>query len=247
MALREEFEKSGNWLFRHRSHLPFLMVPILLLALVNSDRLEKMFGERAETAWEIFSVLVSLAGYAVRCLTVGWVPEGTSGRNTKGQLAESLNVDGIYSVVRHPLYLGNFLLLLGIVLFVEVWWFVLICVLSFWLYYERIMYAEEAFLMHKFGTDYSFWASQTPAFWPRLSGWRAPKLKFSFRMMFKREYTTLMGLTVGYVALAFSKEIFTGRGLKFHFFWGVLLTAAFIFYFTLRYLRKKTKFFTIIR
>ncbi len=33
MALREEFEKSGNWLFRHRSNLPFLMISIIVLPM----------------------------------------------------------------------------------------------------------------------------------------------------------------------------------------------------------------------
>ena len=34
--------------------------------------------------------------------------KNTSGRNTHDQVADSLNTSGIYSIVRHPLYVGNF-------------------------------------------------------------------------------------------------------------------------------------------
>ena len=33
MALREELERSGNWLFRHRSYLPIVMLVPILVAL----------------------------------------------------------------------------------------------------------------------------------------------------------------------------------------------------------------------
>lgn len=166
MALREEFEKTGNWLFRRRGYFPFLIVPLLLLALRDSEQIEIRWGETALTFWEVFCIAVSFSGLALRCATLGWVNKGTSGRNTQAQRAETLNTQGAYSVVRHPLYLGNFLITMGFALFVEVWWFVMFTVLFFWLYYERIMFAEEEFLRRKFGASYRQWADETPAFWP---------------------------------------------------------------------------------
>ena len=57
-------------------------------------------------------------------LCVGFTPRGTSGRNTKeGQVAESLNTLGMYSMCRHPLYLGNLLMWLGIVMYMGHLWF----------------------------------------------------------------------------------------------------------------------------
>ena len=116
MKIHDDVEKSGNWLFRQRSYFPLLIVPLLLLALRDSEYVEKQFGDLVQTYWEIFCILISFTGLAIRILTVGWIPEGTSGRNTKGQLAESLNTDGLYSVIRHPLYLGNFLIVFGFAL-----------------------------------------------------------------------------------------------------------------------------------
>ena len=102
------------------------------------------------------------------------MPKDTSRRNTGRPQAETLNTTGLYSVVRHPLYLGNYLMWLGVALFPGAWWAPVIVSLVFWLYYERIMFAEEEFLRRQFGEHYTAWAAATPAFLPRLGRWRSP-------------------------------------------------------------------------
>ena len=102
--------------------------------------------------------MVALAGLGVRAYVAGHVPQGTSGRNTRSQICEGLNTDGAYSMVRHPLYLGNFLIWLGVALVPRSAWLLLLVTAAFWIYYERIMYAEEEFLRNKFGERYLFWA-----------------------------------------------------------------------------------------
>ncbi|MBU6392683.1 MAG: DUF1295 domain-containing protein [Planctomycetes bacterium] len=164
MALRNELEKQGRWLFKWRSYLPLLMLPILLIALRDSEYLERIAGNLAENIFDGFCIAISFVGLAIRCITVGYVPKGTSGRNTKGQKAKTLNTTGMYSIIRHPLYFGNFIIFLGVTLFVEVWWFNLIAILAFWLYYERIILAEEKFLRQEFGDLYLKWAEKTPTF-----------------------------------------------------------------------------------
>lgn len=54
----------------------------------------------------------------------------------------------MYSIVRNPLYLGNFLMVLRVVLVLRVWWLSLLYLLVFTIYYERIIFAEEMFLKH---------------------------------------------------------------------------------------------------
>lgn len=102
-------------------------------------------------------------------------------------MADSLNTTGIYSVVRHPLYLGNFLMWLGVSLLTCSPGFVAAFALAYWIYYERIMYAEEQFLRRKFGTAYVLWAASTPAFLPRLGQYVPPALPFSWRKVLKKE------------------------------------------------------------
>lgn len=125
-------------------------------------------------------------GLFIRCMVIGYAPRRTSGRNTDGQKAETLNTSGIYSIVRHPLYLGNFFIFIGMALFTQVPWFVLIAVLAFCLYYERIMFAEEKFLRGKFGDEYLRWADRRPAFIPSFKHYQKPALRFSFRNVLNR-------------------------------------------------------------
>jgi len=240
MALKEEFEKTGNWLFQRRSYLPFLIVPLLLLALRHSEQLEVVFGNTVQTLWEVFCIVLSFLGFAFRCLTLGWVAEGTSGRNTKGQLAESLNTEGVYSIVRHPLYLGNFLIMLGFSLFVEVWWFALAVVFLFWIYYEKIMFAEEEFLRRKFGPAYEKWANETPVFWPDLKKWKRPSRKFSVKMILRREYSGFFGIIVAFIGLKILANWLGEGEFEFRVLWGIAFLGGLTVYLVLRTLRRKT-------
>jgi protein-S-isoprenylcysteine O-methyltransferase Ste14 len=70
--------------------------------------------QRSDGLWEAICVAVSLVGLGIRIATVGHAPGGTSGRRTVGgPSALALNTSGMYSVVRHPLYLGNYFQWLG--------------------------------------------------------------------------------------------------------------------------------------
>lgn len=197
MALQQELEKEGNWLFRYRSYLPIAMLGAGVLVFCAALREnEGLFFSVHDhwAAYEYVCLAVSLLGVLVRIYTVGHTPANTSGRNTQGQLADQLNTTGIYSMVRHPLYLGNFLMYLGIAMLVCNLGFVCIFVLAYWLYYERIMYSEEQFLQRKFGDAYLAWASLTPAFIPSFSRFRRPAYSFSWKKILKKEKNGVFAL-----------------------------------------------------
>ncbi len=243
MALKEELERHGEWLFRWRSYLPLLILPVVLVALKDFEYLERVFGDTIDDLWQGFCIIVSLSGLVIRCITVGYVPKGTSGRNTKRQKAESLNTTGMYSILRHPLYLGNFFIMLGAASFIEVWWLTLIFVLSFWLYYERIIIAEEEFLRRKFGNVYVDWSEKTPAFLPRFRNWQKPELPFSFKAVAAREYTTLFAIIASFSFMDIVGDIFVEG--KLDLAWAAVLIAGFMLYSTLRILKKKTKILNV--
>lgn len=242
MRIADEFEKTGQFLFKYRGSFPLLILPLVVFALIQPEYFERTFGSTAQIVWEVFCISLSFLGLFIRILTLGWVPEGTSGRNTGQQLASSLNTKGMYSIVRHPLYLANFFITFGMILFVQVWWLVLLFILFFWLFYERIMFTEEAFLEKKFGSVYADWAQQTPAFIPDLRKWQKPTTPFSFKMILKREYSTFFGIIVAFIALDFLIELFSERQFEFRWQWLLFFGIGLTVYLVFRTLRKKTHF-----
>jgi protein-S-isoprenylcysteine O-methyltransferase Ste14 len=233
MPLIEELEASGRWLFRWRSYLPLVMLALLFASL-------RYFSVLLDHIWECFCLLVGFSGLIIRVLVAGYVLQGSSGRNTKQQVAETLNTTGMYSIVRNPLYLGNFLMGLALALFVHVWWITLIYLLSFMLYYERIIFAEEMFLRQKFGADYLAWASRTPAFFPRLSQWQRPTLSFSLRTLVRREYQSAYSLILALFALEQLTELYLGHGRHVDAMWIWIVGLATCGYLITRFLHKKT-------
>lgn len=192
MALREEFEASGQWLFRWRSYLPLVVLALIPLAVLPAGPVHA--SPLAHNIWELVCLGIGLFGLWIRALVIGYAPHGTSGRNVEQQEAKTLNVSGMYSVVRHPLYLGNYLMWLGAILVMRSWWAALVMTLVFWIYYERIMFTEEEFLRRKFGEAYEKWSAVRPAIVPSKWKWVPPPLEFSWRNVLRREYSGLFGL-----------------------------------------------------
>lgn len=238
MELKESMRGQGEYLFRHRSYLPLLLIPLVLLAIqsVRPEMLSTFWHEARDLA----ALAVCLAGVLVRCVTVGFVPQRTSGRNTSKQVASTLNTTGMYSLVRHPLYFGNYLILLGFTLFFESIWLTGMCSLAFWLYYERIMLAEEDFLRSRFGEDFTDWASRTPAFLPKLSGWRAPTLPFSLRTVLRREYSGFLLIFVVMNLFELAEHAWIERRAYVDPEWLILLAFAAVVFVVLRTLKKHT-------
>jgi protein-S-isoprenylcysteine O-methyltransferase Ste14 len=238
MALSHEMEAQGRWLFRWRGYLPVPLVVLLLAALRDH---QWPFGSHAHhEIWARACLGLSMFGLTIRCITIGFVPAGTSGRNSKRQVADSLNTTGMYSLVRHPLYLGNFLIGLGVAMVPVVWWLPAIYCLLFAMYYERIMYAEERFLHNKFGKEFDDWATQTPAIVPRDIAWRSPPLPFSFRNVLRREYTGLMVVVLGNAGVEFTEHLIMDRRVVYETFWVTFIITGTVFYFALRSLKKYT-------
>lgn len=243
MALREELEESGTWLFRWRSYLPLVMFGLILVALREYEY--PGHSVNLDHAWEIICLLISALGLGIRVFAVGHAPQGTSGRNTKEQVAETLNTTGLYSVVRNPLYLGNFFMGLGVVVFAHLWWLTLIYILAFWLYYERIIFAEEAYLRQKFGETYLSWARATPAFVPKVRLYRSPDLPFSLKNVLRREYNGFFAVVLTLFVLEVLGDLVSQGDLQVDALWTWILATSVTLWIVLRTIKRHTKWLNV--
>jgi protein-S-isoprenylcysteine O-methyltransferase Ste14 len=216
MALIHSFEKNGNFLFKYRGQIPvflFLMaIPVVYLTDYQfiDDNPGLFYGML------IICSLVSLLGQVIRAVAIGTSQKFTSGRNTKEQVAEALNTKGIYSTMRHPLYVGNYFMWIGIVMFTMNLWFIVIVSLLFWVYYERIMFAEERFLERKFGEDYVEWSMKVPPFFPSWKSYESSNIRFSLKTILRREYSGITATIIGFLFVEMLRNFFEDSSLEWN-------------------------------
>jgi protein-S-isoprenylcysteine O-methyltransferase Ste14 len=103
--------------------------------------------------------LVALVGAVVRLYASGFIVKN-----------QQLATEGPYSLVRHPLYTGNLLLLAGFTAASGLWWAVLLSAWFWWFYYPPAIEYEDRKLRRIFGSGCADWQRVTPAVVPR--GWR---------------------------------------------------------------------------
>ena len=242
MALQEELEQQGIWLFKYRGKLPVIVLLIgTILYLQTKTYPNTFFIEDTpyEIYYEFFCLSISLLGLGIRLYTVGHTPQNTSGRNRNEQIAETLNTSGSYSVVRHPIYVGNFFMWMGPALLTGDFWFLVAFCFFYWVYYERIMFAEEQFLRRKFGTIYTDWAEKAPAFIPNFKKFKKPTLNFSWKKVIKKEINGLVGIFIIFTLFDFLGHLVQNE-TNYNYFISVPCAITILMYSVLKYIKKRT-------
>ena len=236
MKLVEHLEAWGTLFFKRRGSLPTLiLLPVLVLSLAD---FRYPFGSHAaDLIWEIVCFFITMAGFALRVYVSGTVPEGTSGRNTEQQRADELNTTGIYSVVRHPLYLANFVMGIGVALQPRVWYVPVITALVLLLYYERIIVAEEAYLEKKFGDAFRTWANTVPIVLPRWQAFAAGRLPFSTRAALRREFYGFCAVVAIFFVMDVMEDMVHEGAFALDPFWTTLFVLSAVGFFVLRYVK----------
>lgn len=191
--------KLGNWLFHYRNFL----FPVFYLALFIPSPPVIINTIWAETA----GVVIILCGMLVRAITIGLVYIVRGGRN-RTIYADRLVTEGIYSICRNPMYLGNILLLLGFGLFANSLWFMVIFFPLFVLFYVAIIKAEEAFLLNKFGNEFNTYRKSVSALIPRLGriGSTFRGHSFKWKKVLSKEHNSLYLYISGILLLLLFKE-----------------------------------------
>ena len=198
MKIREKMLKHGNWLFKYRGQLPIILFLIAIPVIYETS-----YYNRIESATisiiQNSAIIISIIGLILRYYTIGTTPIGTSGKNRDSQIAEKLNTKGIYSLVRNPLYLGNYIIWIGITIY-SLSYILIILVSFFFLFiYERIILVEEEFLSKKYPGKYPNFMQKTPVFFPNFKNYQKGEIKFSVKKILRQEYSSTLSTIISFI------------------------------------------------
>ena len=135
MSEQNQLEKLGNQFFKYRGQIPVLFF-LVAFGLMHYFPMQENW---LNACYTIVAIGLVVLGHLIRALAVGKRAAHTSGRNRDQQVAEALNSTGIYSMVRHPLYLGNITTYIGWAVFTGIDWLVPVFLILFVAYYRLII------------------------------------------------------------------------------------------------------------
>lgn len=116
-----------------------------------------------------------------------------------------LSISGPYAHTRNPLYVGSFLIGMGVVVAGGRWWFLVLFGLVFILLYGRTILGEASLLEDLFGDEYRRYARNVPLVVPRPGAWKPDGTtggRFELRRWRQnREYEALAGTLTAFAIL----------------------------------------------
>ena len=149
-------------------------------------------------------VLCIAAGEFIRIWAVGYAGASTRAR-TLGA-ARDLVTTGPYRYVRNPLYLGNFLLSLGVCFVANVYWLIAVLIVGYFFQYLPIIALEESYLMESCGQVYQTYRERVSRFIPQFHPYPYPSPHdFSFSRAIKSERRTLTAI-ICVIGLIFARQ-----------------------------------------
>jgi protein-S-isoprenylcysteine O-methyltransferase Ste14 len=126
---------------------------------------------------------IAISGALLRLWAAGHIEKG-----------RVLTMGGPYAFTRNPLYLGSFLMALGIIVAGQGYWLLLAFGVFFAAFYFPVMKAEEQDLFLGYGECFIVYSKQVPMFFPNFRKARFAPSKFMWsRVIRNREHHTLAG------------------------------------------------------
>ena len=139
--------------FEARSYTP---IPLLIAVLVLAEPSGMSF---------LIGGFTALLGETIRLWSVGYAGSATRTRHVG---APMLITTGPYAYVRNPIYVGNFILSMGLCVMAWAWmpYMLGVFVLAFGVQYAMIVSLEEEHLQETFGDEYTRYLAHVPRFLP---------------------------------------------------------------------------------
>jgi protein-S-isoprenylcysteine O-methyltransferase Ste14 len=157
---------------------------------------------------------VALAGQFLRAITIGlaYIVRGGKDRRV---YAERLVQEGVFAHCRNPLYVGNFLVILGLGFVSNSLYFMALGIPFFLFAYAAIIAAEENFLRQKFGAQFDEYCQRVGRVAPDFSGFGKTwhDAEFRWRRLIVKEY----GSTYAWMAAACALLV-KARWMEIHTF-----------------------------
>ncbi len=149
---------------------------------------------KSRLVWLIIGSIMLISGEFIRLWSASYI--GTTGRAFNLNV-KTLRTSGPYSYVRNPIYLGNFIWIIGIAVISEM--FFLIPYFMVWLciLYFRIIPIEEKYLEKTFRVEYSDYRNHVNRLIPKFKKYKnEEKGVYDIKKGFTNEIHVLIYLTV---------------------------------------------------
>lgn len=178
----------GRFFFKWRN----TTFPIIFLAVALLAR-PVLFGGDLVHDWllNIAGLSIAALGQSIRCVTVGLDYIKRGGKKKK-VYADHLVTGGVFAHGRNPLYVGNILQVIGLVIIHNSPWMYGIILPLFVFVYICIVAAEEQFLEAKFGNAYREYCSRVSRWGISPFGWGQTLTAghFDWLKLIRKEYGT---------------------------------------------------------
>lgn len=200
----------GDFLFKYRNYL----FPAIFVVMALTAGKEPWTSVPVDDALDIAGVVVAALGQALRALVIGLAYIKRGGLNKK-VYASDLVTTGIFASCRNPLYVGNAMILSGLLLICNTPWAYLIAGGFFVFAYYCIVRTEETFLLNKFGQGYVEYCRNVNRWVPDLGRVveAVRTMSFNWRRVVMKDYSTIVAWVLGAIALETYEEALWGVGL----------------------------------
>jgi protein-S-isoprenylcysteine O-methyltransferase Ste14 len=190
---------AGNFFFKVRNGL----FPVVFVALLVLTRPTVLLGSASANALLLaLGAGLALLGEFVRCVTIGYEYIERGGRDGK-VYASFLVKGGVYSHTRNPMYVGNALIAIGLMLYSGAPLAILAGIPFFLFVYLSITAAEEHYLAGRFGDDYQAYCRRVNRFFPPVAALfrTLSSMTYDGRKALRKEYGTLWVVGTGLIVL----------------------------------------------
>jgi len=215
--------------YRRYFSYPLIISPLLLTSPTLVQTHPVLDG-----SLDIVGLFIACCGQALRLWAWGANPP-----------VPGFRIYGPYSFVRHPLYVGNFLIGLGLLIVFNAPLAYLIVLPSLALLYWSVTAEEEERLEKKWGAPYLEYQTQVP----RFLVWRGgivegyQRVPFRWRQALSKEGESICGLAAGAISLEVYEEVLTHgfKGTQREMLFWLLLSLLLGLFSLVLYRRKRKK------